>query len=103
MDIFSILALIGGVALFLFGMLTNNRCLALPAVTIAIILMSFFFAILSIGSKSMELTAGVSSELILIVQSIIIFFMAAESGIRTSIGNWWSVRKARRASRKEAA
>ncbi len=47
-----------------------------------VILMSFFFAILSIGSKSMELTAGISSELILIVQSIIIFFMAAEGGIR---------------------
>ena len=47
-----------------------------------VILMSFFFAILNIGSKSMELTAGISSELILIVQSIIIFFMAAEGGIR---------------------
>ena len=41
-----------------------------------VIVMSFFFAVLSIGSKSMELSAGVSSELILIVQSIIIFFMA---------------------------
>lgn len=60
-----------------------------------VILMSFFFAILSIGGKSMELSAGVPSELILIVQSIIIFFMAAESGIRTAISNRLSVRRAR--------
>ena len=68
-----------------------------------VILMSFFFAVLSIGSKSMELTAGISSELILIVQSVIIFFMAAESGIRTSFANWRSVRKARQSAGKEAA
>lgn len=68
-----------------------------------VILMSFFFAILSIGGKTMELSAGVPSELILIVQSIIIFFMAAESGIRTSLSGWLSVRRARRAARKEAA
>ena len=66
-----------------------------------VVLMSFFFAILSIGGKSMELSAGVPSELILIVQSIIIFFMAAESGIRTAIGNWASVRKARLRAGKE--
>jgi len=66
-----------------------------------VVLMSFFFAILSIGGKSMELSAGVPSELILIVQSIIIFFMAAESGIRTAIGNWTSVRKARLRAGKE--
>ncbi len=60
-----------------------------------VILMSFFFAILSIGSKSVELTAGISSELILIVQSIIIFFMAAESGVRASLAGWRSVRRAR--------
>lgn len=66
-----------------------------------VVLMSFFFAVLSIGGKSMELSAGVPSELILIVQSIIIFFMAAESGIRTAIGNWASVRKARLRAGKE--
>ncbi len=66
-----------------------------------VILMSFFFAILSIGGKSMELSAGVPSELILIVQSIIIFFMAAESGIRTAFGNWASVRRARLRAGKE--
>ena len=71
-----------------------------------IILMSFFFAVLSIGSKSMELTAGVSSELILVVQSIVIFFMAAEGGIRESWTKQAVRRRARRAFRlaeKEAA
>ncbi len=65
-----------------------------------VIVMSFLFAILSIGGKSMELSAGVSSELILIVQSIIIFFMAAEGGIRKSFSNRAALRRARR---KEAA
>ena len=63
-----------------------------------VILMSFFFAVLSIGSKSMELSAGVSSELILIVQSIIIFFMAAEGGIRKSLGERAALRRARAAA-----
>ena len=70
---------------------------------LGVVLMSFFFAILSIGGKSMELTAGVPSELILIVQSIIIFFMAAESGIRTALSNRLSVRRARRRAGKGAA
>lgn len=60
-----------------------------------VILMSFFFAILSIGGKSMELTAGISSELILIVQSIIIFFMAAESGVRAWFAGRRDTRRAR--------
>lgn len=62
---------------------------------LGVILMSFFFAILSIGGKSMELTAGISSELILIVQSIIIFFMAAESGVRAWFASRRDTRRAR--------
>ncbi|MEF9878407.1 MAG: ABC transporter permease [Clostridia bacterium] len=62
---------------------------------LGVILMSFFFAILNIGSKSMELSAGVSSELVLIVQSIIIFFMAAEGGIRKMLSDQAVVRRAR--------
>ena len=61
-----------------------------------VIVMSFLFAILSIGGKSMELSAGVSSELILIVQSIIIFFMAAEGGIRKSFSDRAALWRARR-------
>ena len=68
-----------------------------------VILMSLFFAVLNIGSRSMELSAGISSEVILIVQSIIIFFMAAEGGIRTALQNRSAIRKARReAAAKEA-
>ncbi len=67
------------------------------------ILMSFFFAILNIGGRSMEMSAGIPSELILIVQSVIIFFMAAEGGIRETLKNRAAVRKMRReAARKEA-
>ena len=64
-----------------------------------VIVMSFLFAVLSIGGKSME-AVGVSSELILIVQSIIIFFMAAEGGIRRRLSDRAALRRARK---KEAA
>ncbi len=63
---------------------------------IGILLMSVFFAALKIGSSAMELNTGISSELILVIQSIIIFFMAAESGITASIKE----KRARRASRR---
>jgi simple sugar transport system permease protein len=52
---------------------------------IGIIFMSLFFAALRIGGSAMELNVGVSSELILVIQSIIIFFMAAENGIAENI------------------
>ena len=48
-----------------------------------IIFMSFFFAILKIGGTGME-KIGIPSETITIVQSVIIFFMAAEHGISES-------------------
>ena len=68
-----------------------------------VILMSLFFAVLNIGSRSMELSAGISSEVILIVQSIIIFFMAAEGGIRTALQNRSAIRKARREAKAKEA
>lgn len=49
-----------------------------------IILMSFFFGILKIGGTGME-KIGIPSETILIIQSVIIFFMAAEHGISESL------------------
>ena len=52
---------------------------------VGILLMSVFFAALKIGGSAMELNLGISSELILVIQSIIIFFMAAENGITASI------------------
>ena len=49
-----------------------------------IILMSLFFGVLKIGGTGME-QMGIPSQTILIVQSIIIFFMAAERGISESV------------------
>ena len=63
---------------------------------VGIILMSLFFGALKIGSGAMELNMGISSEIILIVQSIIIFFMAAENGITRIIRNGVTNRARRR-------
>ena len=60
-----------------------------------IILMSFFFGVLKIGGTGME-QMGIPSQTILIVQSIIIFFMAAEHGISASFRE----RRVRRAARR---
>jgi simple sugar transport system permease protein len=62
---------------------------------VGIVLMSVFFAAMKIGGLAMELQVGISSELVLIVQAIIIFFMAAEGGITNEI----RARRARRAGR----
>ena len=64
------------------------------------ILMSFFFGLLKIGGVSMQSKTGISSELILIVQSIIIFFMAAEKGIAREIQNKRAARAALQAHQK---
>ena len=62
------------------------------------ILMSFFFGALKTGAVAMQSKTGISSELILIVQSIIIFFMAAEKGILQEI----QLRRIARAARQKA-
>ena len=62
-----------------------------------IILMSFFFGILKIGGTGME-QMGIPSQTILIVQSIIIFFMAAERGISESFRE----RRVRSAARRRS-
>lgn len=62
---------------------------------VGIILMSLFFGAMEIGGAAMELNANIPSSLIVLIQSIIIFFMAAEQGITASI-------KARIASKKAA-
>ena len=67
---------------------------------LGVILMSFFFAILNIGGSAMELSAGISSEVMLIVQSVIIFFMAAEGGISGMARARAAARRVRRAARK---
>lgn len=60
---------------------------------LGIILMSFFFGVLKTGAPAMQ-RMGIPSELIMIVQSIIIFFMAAEEGILAS----FRVRQARKSA-----
>ena len=52
---------------------------------VTVIFLSFFFAILKIGAQGMELSAGVPNQIYLIIQTVIIFFMAAESGIFSSL------------------
>ncbi len=73
---------------------------------LGVILMSFFFAILNTGGSAMELSVGISSEVMLIVQSVIIFFMAAEGGIsemlRARAAAWRVRRAAHRAERGRA-
>lgn len=57
---------------------------------VGIIVMSFFFAFLKVGAAGMELNAGVPGELYRIIQSVVIFFMAAEGGVKALL----KVRKA---------
>ena len=64
---------------------------------VGIVWMSLFFGALKIGSGAMELNMGISSELVLIVQSIIIFFMAAQSGIMRAARERRDKRRARKA------
>ncbi|PAB58687.1 ABC transporter permease [Anaeromicrobium sediminis] len=52
---------------------------------VGIVLMSIFFAMLKTGSNSMEIATGIPSELILVIQSIIILFIAGENGFKNII------------------
>ena len=59
---------------------------------IGIICMSFFFAVIAIGSSAMELNVGISGEIADIIFSVIIFLMAAEGGITRS----WEAKRIQR-------
>ena len=50
-----------------------------------IIAMSFIFAFLKVGAMGMELNAGVPGELYRIIQAVIIFFLAAERGVKAML------------------
>ena len=50
------------------------------------VIISLIFAILKIGAMGMETAAGVPKQLYLIIQTVVIFCMAAETGIRVAIG-----------------
>ncbi len=64
-----------------------------------IIPMSLLFAVLRVGASGMELNAGVPGELYRIIQSVIIFFMAAQKGI-TAMSK---AAKQRKKAQREAA
>lgn len=64
---------------------------------VTVIFLSIFFAILKIGAQGMELI-GVPSQIYLIIQTVIIFFMAAESGITASLQQTRQRRLAKRAA-----
>lgn len=49
---------------------------------VGIIFMSIFFATLKTGSASMEVATGIPSEMVLVIQSIIILFIAGEQGFK---------------------
>lgn len=53
---------------------------------VGIIFMSFAFAFLKVGAAGMELGAGIPGELYRIIQAVIIFFLAAQEGVRKIIG-----------------
>ena len=59
--------------------------------------LSLFFAVLKIGAQGIELI-GIPSQIYLIIQTVIIFFMAAESGISESIRKSVQARKAKEAA-----
>lgn len=61
---------------------------------------SFLFAILKVGAQGMETTAGVPNQIYLIIQTVVIFCMAAESGITASIKGHIAAREAKLAAQK---
>lgn len=61
------------------------------------IFLSLFFAVLKIGAQGIELI-GVPSQIYLIMQTVIIFFMAAEKGISESIQKSLQARRAKQAA-----
>ncbi len=66
---------------------------------LGIVLMSFFFGILKAGAIKIQSSANIPSELIQVIQSIIIFFMAAEQGLIQRFRVW----RARRHPQREEA
>jgi simple sugar transport system permease protein len=57
------------------------------------IAMSLLFAVLKIGAAGMELNARVPNQIYLIIQTLVIFFMAAEGGVRAALARWLDDRR----------
>ena len=64
---------------------------------LAVVFLSLFFAALKIGAQGMELAAGVPNQIYLIIQTVVIFLMAAESGLFGALQN--RVRKGKEAGK----
>lgn len=65
---------------------------------VTVIFLSLFFAVLKIGAQGMELI-GIPSQIYLIIQTVVIFFMAAESGISASLQASAQKRRAKQAAK----
>lgn len=65
----------------LIALIVNNN-------PIGVVLMSIFFGALKTGSVSMENSIGIPSELVSVIQSIIILFIAGEAGFKNIYKNW---------------
>lgn len=64
---------------------------------LAVVFLSLFFAALKIGAQGMELAAGVPNQIYLIIQTVVIFLMAAENGLFGALQN--RVRKGKEAEK----
>ena len=59
---------------------------------LATILLSLFFAVLKVGAEGLQLK-GIQPQIYLIIQTVIIFFMAARNGFLTALREDFSHRK----------
>lgn len=57
-----------------------------------VVLAAFLFAVLAQGARGMQNLAGVPKDTVLIIQALVIFFMAAPQ-ILGGIGQWWTKRQ----------
>lgn len=59
---------------------------------LGVILMAVFFGALKTGSIAMESSTSIPSELVLVIQSIIILFIAGEAGFKSMVKNYFMKR-----------
>lgn len=70
---------------------------------LGILIMSIFFGGLKTGSISMENATSIPSELVLVIQSIIILFLAGETGFKKKIKNMMLKKKKSEKAVKDSA
>jgi simple sugar transport system permease protein len=67
-----------------------------------VVLAAFLFAVLSQGARGMQNVAGVPQDTVLIIQALVIFFVAAPQIVRT-VPEWWAQRRASTQAEAEGA